>query len=62
MNQLRVNVYAVLARAVEEGIEYGWNRARKHVENPTPEQIKSAIYEAVMTGICEYFDFDTSEK
>ena len=55
---LRVDVYAVLARAVDEGIDYGWSRAHKHCAEPDEIAIKCAVYEAVMGAICEVFRFD----
>lgn len=54
---LRVKAYFVLCDAVEGGIEYGWNRAHKHNDKPDEETLKAAIEEAVIAGICEYFDF-----
>ena len=59
---MRAKTYKVLARAVEEGIARGWNRAHKPVENPTEEQVKIAIEEAVLGEICEVFTFDDEER
>lgn len=55
---MRVKTYAILDRAVEEGIRLGWNRAHKHVENPDQTQIEDQIHQAVMGSICEVFKFD----
>ena len=55
--RLRANTYEVVSRAVEEGIAYGWNRARKHTDEPSPEQEKEAIYEAVMLALSEVIQF-----
>jgi hypothetical protein len=52
--------YKVLAMAVETGIALGWNRARKHVDDPSPEAIREAIHEAVMTECAEWFQFPDS--
>jgi hypothetical protein len=49
--------YVILERAVEEGIERGWNRAHKYVDNPDENAIRQAIGEAVMGNICEVFSF-----
>jgi len=54
---LRVDAWAVLSRCVEEGIAYGWRRARKHVDNPSEDAVKVEIENAVMNAVCEYFRF-----
>jgi hypothetical protein len=51
--KIKVNVYKVLARAVEEGVAYGWNRAHKHTDTPSAEAIKEEIENAVMNEISE---------
>ena len=57
---MRPNYYVIIDRAVEEGVLYGWNRAHKHEETPTPEAVREAIASAVIDAICEVFTFDTS--
>jgi len=59
---MRAKEYIIMEQAIHEGIAYGWNRAHKHVDNPTEENIKEAIEIAVMNSICEYFEFDNREK
>ena len=51
--RVRVNVYDLIARAVNEGVEYGWNRAHEHRDNPDEMVIKSDIYEAVILAVTE---------
>lgn len=53
----RVDAYAVMARAVEEGAAYGWRRAFKYHDKPTDEQATEAITQAVLNEICEWFQF-----
>lgn len=55
---MQVRAYAVLARAVEEGIACGLRRARKHVEQPTDEEIATHVEREVLGAICEVFSFD----
>lgn len=57
-NVLKVRVYPVLRRAVEEGAAHGMRRAFKHSDNPSHEQIVEHVVENVMMEICEWFDFD----
>ncbi len=54
----RVNTYAVLRRAIEEGIVYGWRRAHKYTDTPTEPAAHDAILNAVMGEVCEVFEFD----
>lgn len=55
---MKVNEYLVVSEAVEEGVNFGWMRAHKHIENPDEERIKSEIINAVMIQISEYFIFE----
>lgn len=50
---LRVNTYAVVTRAIEEGIGYGWNRAHKHTATPDEQTIKTEIENAVRNALSE---------
>lgn len=53
--------YVILQRAVEEGVEYGWNRAHKYVDQPTENALREAVAEAVMSAICEVFSFNKGD-
>lgn len=65
---VKVNAYAIMSRAVEEGVEYGWNRAHKHFEKqigepgkgtaPTPEKIREEIVQHVLNAVCEVLVFN----
>ncbi len=59
MTGLRVRTYVVLDRAVEEGVAYGWRRAHKYTEAPGEDVICEEIARAVMSAVCDVFDFDT---
>jgi hypothetical protein len=50
---IELDSYGIIARAVEEGIAYGWNRAHKHTEKPEPHHIKNEINNAIMNAISE---------
>lgn len=58
---LRVRVYDVLVRAVEEGFQRGWNRAHKHTDTPTDELIAEQVTSAILGDICEVFDFEADK-
>lgn len=59
---MRVRAYPVLERAVEEGIAAGWRRAHKHTDKPAPELIREAVLDAVLSAICEAFDFPEDDR
>lgn len=55
---MKANEYKILSEAVEEGVSYGYQRAFKYSDNPTPDAIQASIAGAVMLQICEYFIFE----
>jgi len=54
---MRAKEYPVAEMCVENGLVLGWNRAHKHVSKPSPEAIREAQAQAVLTELCEWFDF-----
>lgn len=58
-NTLKLRVYEVVSRAVDEGISYGLNRAYKYADNPTREDFEERIRDAVMSALCDVVDFDS---
>jgi len=58
---MKIKMYPLIERIVEEGIDAGWNRAHKHTDNPIEETVKSCIEEYIMNGFDEYFDFDKED-
>lgn len=52
-SHMMIDTYKVISRAVEEGVKYGWNRAHKHTDAPTPDHIQSEIESAVMNFLSE---------
>src|SRR3990167_3294767 len=45
---VRLNAYEVIARAVEEGVAYGYKRAHKHTDTPDEIQMRDALEHAIM--------------
>lgn len=52
------NWYAILTTAIDTGINYGWNRAHKHTDTPDEADVKEAIYNAVVSELCEVVNFN----
>lgn len=55
---MKVKTYSVIERAVEDGVNYGWNRAHKYTDSPTEDELKQQMMMAVMHEICEWVEFD----
>jgi len=59
---MKVKEYTVLMDCVERGITMGINRSHKYNDNPSDEEIKSVLIDAVLLEICEYFDFKEGDE
>jgi hypothetical protein len=59
---MKANEYQLMVQCVEEGYKYGYHRAHKHTDNPTPEQIATAVQEAIINAMCEWFMFEDSRR
>lgn len=57
---MRFKAYEIITRAIEEGIDYGYRRAFKHVDKPDEELIKTQIYEAITNALSEVIDWENS--
>lgn len=55
---MKPNSYAILNRAVEEGISQGWEKARKYSDEPSKDIIFNEIEHYIMLNISELFIFD----
>lgn len=55
---MKPNTYKIIQEAVENGVAVGYNRAYKHSDAPSGEELRNKIYDAVMNEICEWFVFD----
>ena len=58
---MKPKFHQVLEMAINEGVQYGYRRAHKHVENPTEGAIIDSIQKNVMDCIYEWFDFEEGE-
>lgn len=59
---MKANEYQLMVQCVEEGYKYGYNRAHKHTDTPTPEQLELAITEAITGAMCEWFMFEDNNR
>ena len=58
---MKVKSYRVLQRALEEGFEWGWQRAHKHTDTPTKQMIQENVLREIGNAIDEVFHFDDDE-
>lgn len=52
-----MTTYSRLSKCVESGISGGWNKAHKHTDKPSEEDLKEQIHNYVMLNINEEFQF-----
>jgi hypothetical protein len=55
---MKPDIYKILLRCIDEGIERGFRRAHKHTDTPSHDEIKGAVEDAIIFEICEWFTFD----
>ena len=58
---MRIKIYQLIERIVEEGTESGYNRAHKHTDTPNEATIKQCIEQYIMNGFDEHFTFEHEE-
>ena len=56
------NNYAIITECVDIGCRRGVQRAFKHTDDPTLDQIEQAAKDAVMLEICEKYHFITPRE
>lgn len=52
-----LNAYAIIRRAVEEGVAHGWRRAHKYSKTPTKDTARDAIEDEVMLALSEVVEW-----
>lgn len=56
---VRLRAYSIIARAVEEGLKYGYQRAHKYNDRPAEGLLLEYLESAVLNELCEVLDFDS---
>lgn len=59
---MKPNARRLLERCIEDGIARGIHRAHKHVEQPSREHLETAITQAILHEVDEWFLFDEAEN
>lgn len=55
---MKIKVYDILSDRVDAGIAFGLNRAFKHTDHPTREQLADDLHLNIMVSIDEIFSFE----
>ena len=55
--QLKLKLYTVISRAVNEGVNYGVNRAFKYSDTPNHESLVEHIEREVMNSLDEVIEY-----
>lgn len=55
---VRLDAYKIIDDIVYEAIEYGYNRAHKHVDNPSKETMIREVHNSIMNELSEVLKFD----
>lgn len=58
-SRVKINAYKVIDDAIDRAIRYGYNRAHKHVDRPSEDQMIDEIHRAIMNELCELLTFDS---
>lgn len=58
---MKPKFYPLLERCIEDGLAFGWVRAHKHDDNPDPQHIQNAQYEAVINELHAWFKFEQGD-
>ena len=57
-SSIRFKAYSIIEQAIDHGMELGWNRAHKHTDTPSKEQIIECMGVAVMESLTDVVDFE----
>ena len=58
---MKVKMYQLIERLIDESVEAGWQYAHKHTDSPTEDTIKHCIGQYIMLGFDETFEFDQED-
>jgi len=58
----KLNIYAVISRAVSEGSAYGIHRAFKHTDEPPRDTLIEHVEREVMNALCDVIDFGDDDE
>ena len=58
---MKIKMYPLIERIVEDGADAGYRRAHKHTDYPIEETIKQCIAQYIMQGFDEHFEFSEDD-
>lgn len=58
-SSVRLDAYRIIADAVEQGIQWGLQHARKHIDgDPGDDVLAECLERDIMNELCEILEFD----
>lgn len=57
-SSIKLKAYSIIEQAIETGVNWGWSRAHKYVDNPDENHIKQEMLHEIMLALSEVVDFD----
>lgn len=57
-SSIKLKAYNIIEQAIETGVNWGWSRAHKYVDNPDEHLIKEQMLREVMLALSEVVDFE----
>ncbi len=55
---MKANEFKIMEDCIERGFDGGYQKAFKHTDDPSEDQIKEQVLHYIMLEICEYFKFE----
>ena len=57
-SSIKIRAYPIIEQAVETGLNWGWSRSHKYVDNPDEHHIQEQMLNEVMLALSEVLSFD----
>jgi len=58
---MKPKLRVIIEQCIDRGIERGWNRAHKHIPEPSEQHIKGELENCIMAEFYDYFTFDPED-
>lgn len=54
---MKIKMYNLISECIERGVDFGYNRSYKYVDNPDKTSMVENIHREIMNQLCDYIDF-----
>jgi hypothetical protein len=59
---MKVKMYNLISECIEKGVDRGYNRSYKYIDNPDKHSFVDNIHREIMNELCEYIDFGSYDQ